>query len=215
MGLASTACTPPGSWVSRYWTESRRPLTALAFVAPLLVLYEAGVCFLGPQAVRNGADVLAAAVPRSPRFRPIFSAPLAGGRDPAGLALHDPAALAALAWGAGEHGPGVAFAGGLPAADLAIAGRALAIDRWSVRTGSAGRGDGDRDSAEGPRPDRISRRGSLRGVAVPPDLSFAGGLGPVADPRKRGQPPFAGTARRVLRTNGDCPLFRPCAHRRW
>jgi amino acid transporter len=24
---------------------------------------------------------------------------------------------------------------------------------------------------------------------------------------KRGQPPFAGTARRVLRTNGDCPLF--------
>jgi membrane protease YdiL (CAAX protease family) len=57
VGLASTACTPPGSWVSTYWTESRRPLTALAFVAPLLVLYEAGVCFLGPQAVRNGADV--------------------------------------------------------------------------------------------------------------------------------------------------------------
>ena len=26
--------------------------------------------------------------------------------------------------------------------------------------------------------------------------------------RKRGQSPFAGTARRVLRTNGDCPLFR-------
>jgi hypothetical protein len=24
---------------------------------------------------------------------------------------------------------------------------------------------------------------------------------------KRGQSPFAGTARRVLRTNGDCPLF--------
>ena len=26
-------------------------------------------------------------------------------------------------------------------------------------------------------------------------------------PGKRGQSPFAGTARRVLRTNGDCPLF--------
>ncbi len=57
MGFASTFYTSQGSWVSAYWAESRRPLTALAFVAPLLVLYEAGVCFLGPQAVRNGADV--------------------------------------------------------------------------------------------------------------------------------------------------------------
>ena len=33
---------------------------------------------------------------------------------------------------------------------------------------------------------------------------------PRSPPRlgKRGQSPFAGTARRVLRTNGDCPLFR-------
>jgi hypothetical protein len=28
-----------------------------------------------------------------------------------------------------------------------------------------------------------------------------------AAPEKRGQSPFAGTAQRVLRTNGDCPLF--------
>ena len=27
---------------------------------------------------------------------------------------------------------------------------------------------------------------------------------------KRGQPPFAGTARRVLRTNGVCPFSFPC-----
>lgn len=40
-----------------YWQQSRRPLTCLAFVAPLLVLYEAGVLWLGPQAMRNGADV--------------------------------------------------------------------------------------------------------------------------------------------------------------
>ena len=40
-----------------YWRQSRRPLTALAFVLPLLVLYEAGVVLLGRQAVRNGADV--------------------------------------------------------------------------------------------------------------------------------------------------------------
>ena len=31
---------------------------------------------------------------------------------------------------------------------------------------------------------------------------------------KRGQSPFAGTARRVLRTNGDCPLFPLVHHRR-
>jgi hypothetical protein len=40
-----------------YWQQSRRPLTSLAFVAPLLVCYEAGVLWLGPQAMRNGADV--------------------------------------------------------------------------------------------------------------------------------------------------------------
>jgi membrane protease YdiL (CAAX protease family) len=40
-----------------YWQQSRRPLTCLAFVTPLLVLYEGGVLWLGPQAVRNGADV--------------------------------------------------------------------------------------------------------------------------------------------------------------
>lgn len=42
---------------SGYWAESRRPLTALVFIAPLLVVYEAGVLILGPAAARNGADV--------------------------------------------------------------------------------------------------------------------------------------------------------------
>ncbi|MEX2112126.1 MAG: CPBP family intramembrane glutamic endopeptidase [Pirellulales bacterium] len=40
-----------------YLRQSSRPLPSLAFVLPLLVLYEAGVIVLGPQAVRNGADV--------------------------------------------------------------------------------------------------------------------------------------------------------------
>src|SRR5437868_2828088 len=40
-----------------YWQQSRRPLGCLAFVAPLLVLYEGGVLGLGSQAMRNGADV--------------------------------------------------------------------------------------------------------------------------------------------------------------
>ena len=40
-----------------YWQQSRRPLTSLAFVTPLLLVYEAGVLWLGPHAMRNGADV--------------------------------------------------------------------------------------------------------------------------------------------------------------
>ena len=40
-----------------YWQQSRRPLASLAFVLPLLLLYEGGVLLLGTQAVRNGADV--------------------------------------------------------------------------------------------------------------------------------------------------------------
>ena len=40
-----------------YWFQSRQPLASLAFIAPILLVYEAGVVALGPQAVRNGADV--------------------------------------------------------------------------------------------------------------------------------------------------------------
>jgi hypothetical protein len=47
----------PLSWLAEgYWTESRRPLASLVFIAPLLVTYEAGVLVLGPERVRNGAD---------------------------------------------------------------------------------------------------------------------------------------------------------------
>lgn len=40
-----------------YWEESVQPLACLYFVAPLLLLYEVGVVWLGPAAMRNGADV--------------------------------------------------------------------------------------------------------------------------------------------------------------
>ena len=40
-----------------YLRQSSRPLPSLAFVLPLLALYEAGVLLLGPRAIRNGADV--------------------------------------------------------------------------------------------------------------------------------------------------------------
>jgi hypothetical protein len=50
----SLALTTP---LDNYLRQSRRPLASLAFVLPLLLLYEGGIVVLGPQAVRNGADV--------------------------------------------------------------------------------------------------------------------------------------------------------------
>ncbi len=47
----------PALSASGYWDESRRPLTSLVFVLPLLLIYETGVLFLGTQAIRNGVDV--------------------------------------------------------------------------------------------------------------------------------------------------------------
>ena len=54
--------TPPAgerrrSMAMEYLRQSRRPLVSLAFVLPLLALYEGGVLWLGPAAMRNGADV--------------------------------------------------------------------------------------------------------------------------------------------------------------
>ena len=48
---------PAGTFRGDYWQQSRRPLASLAFVTPLLAIYEFGVLWLGPQAMRNGADV--------------------------------------------------------------------------------------------------------------------------------------------------------------
>ncbi len=48
-----TEHAPLGQLAERYWTESRRPLASLVFIAPLLIVYEAGVLLLG---VQNGAD---------------------------------------------------------------------------------------------------------------------------------------------------------------
>lgn len=44
--------TPEG-----YWHHATRPLVSLAFVTPVLLVYEFGVLVLGPEAMRNGADV--------------------------------------------------------------------------------------------------------------------------------------------------------------
>ena len=46
-----------------YWYESRRPLTSLAFVAPLLLFYEIGVLTLADPALLPSDDLVASAAP--------------------------------------------------------------------------------------------------------------------------------------------------------
>ncbi len=58
-----------------YWNESPQPLASLVFVAPLLVLYEVGVVWLGPEAVRNGADAWLRALLRLAGFGQYFLLP--------------------------------------------------------------------------------------------------------------------------------------------
>ena len=41
----------------QYIAESARPLVSMAFIAPLLMIYEMGVILLGPHTLRNGADL--------------------------------------------------------------------------------------------------------------------------------------------------------------
>ena len=43
------------SWWTLYFAETRRPAVSLAFVAPMLLVYEVGILAFGPQAMRNGA----------------------------------------------------------------------------------------------------------------------------------------------------------------
>jgi len=54
----SVGTLAPGSKApaANYWRDSSRPLVSLAFVAPLLALYEGGVTIIGCNAIRSGAD---------------------------------------------------------------------------------------------------------------------------------------------------------------
>jgi membrane protease YdiL (CAAX protease family) len=214
VGLASTACAPPGSWVSRYWTESRRPLTALAFVAPLLVLYEAGVCFLGPQAVRNGADV----------WLRQFLVRLGFGQY---FLLPSLAVAILLAWHYTTRQPwrlsrGVLASMVLESLLLAVCLRLiLQLQGMLLQSiaGPCGQAVPAAAMAIG-IPQKVRGLIGFLGAGVYEELLFRliflSLVGWVLSRilGKRGQPPFAGTAGRVLRTNGDCPLFptlRPSA----
>jgi len=60
LSLMGSAVAPPSSisrLASGYWGESSKPMAGLVFIAPLLIVYEFGVLVLGPESVRNGADL--------------------------------------------------------------------------------------------------------------------------------------------------------------
>lgn len=55
---AARSARSPSAQGSGYWRESTHPLVSLAFVMPMLLIYEGGVLLLGQSAARNGIDVL-------------------------------------------------------------------------------------------------------------------------------------------------------------
>jgi membrane protease YdiL (CAAX protease family) len=56
MASSPAASQEPSASLQEYAAQSSRPLVSMAFVVPLLLIYELGVILLGPQALRNGAD---------------------------------------------------------------------------------------------------------------------------------------------------------------
>jgi membrane protease YdiL (CAAX protease family) len=55
---AARSARSPSAQGAGYWRESMHPLVSLAFVMPMLLIYEGGVLLLGQSAARNGIDVL-------------------------------------------------------------------------------------------------------------------------------------------------------------
>jgi membrane protease YdiL (CAAX protease family) len=57
MNAATIKQTNEPDSIRSYYALSRRPLASLVFVIPMLLIYEVGIIVLGPEAMRNGADV--------------------------------------------------------------------------------------------------------------------------------------------------------------
>jgi len=57
MSVLESAAVPAVDTEDDYWQQSRQPFASLMFILPLLLVYEGGVIWLGPDAIRNGADV--------------------------------------------------------------------------------------------------------------------------------------------------------------
>ena len=60
-----------------YLQESAQPLVSLVFIAPILIGYEAGVLWLGPEAMRNGAEMWLRHLLKMAGFGQYFLLPIA------------------------------------------------------------------------------------------------------------------------------------------
>ena len=162
--------TPLGQLAEQYWVQSRRPLASLVFIAPLLVIYEAGVLLLG---VQNGADAFMRRLLDLLGFGQHFVLPLL-------------TVCILLGWHYLSREPwrlsgGIISAMAVESLMLGICLRAI-----SLRAECAGRAEHRRkDQGRG----GIPGSGNLRGTAVPPDPAFAGGLGiPACGSHAAGEP---------------------------
>ena len=146
-----------------YFAETRRPAVSLAFVAPMLLVYEVGILAFGPQAMRNGADLWLRLFLDWIGVRPIFFV-----TDPdcvyfVSLALLDPRTVAIFTESGGRYAGGVIVLWNLVARAGTISGEAGRIvwclmDHFTrdnpVREQRCGGGSGD-------APYRIFRRRHL------------------------------------------------------
>jgi len=180
--MSSAAVALPASpAASDYWRESARPLSSLALVGPLVVVYEAALLALGTDALRGGADFwLRQALAQSgldhPALLPLAVCGLLLGwhharRDPWHV---EPSVVARMALEAAAWGAALALVGHLvlwtigqpvPSAEIA---RAAAVpeapaSRWGLLAGCLGAG--------------IYEELLFRLLLLPPTAAAARGLG--------------------------------------
>ena len=76
MSIAAGRPDAQPSLTLQYWAKSKRPLVCLAFVLPILAIYEVGILWLGADATRNGAEVYLRFLLGSVGFGQYFLLPL-------------------------------------------------------------------------------------------------------------------------------------------
>ena len=184
--------TPLGQLAEQYWVQSRRPLASLVFIAPLLLIYEAGVLLLG---VQNGADAFMRRLLDLLGFGQHFVLPLL-------------TVCILLGWHYLSREPWRLSGGTVSAMAVESLMLGICLRAISLAAECAGRAEHRRkDQGRG----GIPGSGNLRGTAVPPDPAFAGGLGiPACGGHAAGEPDSGGDPQQsaVCRRPSRGPLRR-------
>jgi membrane protease YdiL (CAAX protease family) len=74
--MSSSATDGTRASLREYAAQSARPLVSMAFIAPMLIVYELGGVVLGPNALRNGADTWLRCMLESIGFGQYFLLPI-------------------------------------------------------------------------------------------------------------------------------------------